>query len=187
MRLVLAILAAIVMLLAGCGTSTVAKVASSPRPTATPGSRLKAFTSRAYGFSITYDADQLQRSGSAASGLSDPKHGLLVVDLIKENVGGIEITAVREAGKVGPDVLGQVLRHAMKGTGVPPSGGEPATVGGLPGLTAEGTGQGKTRLIFFAVGHGRYAYTIMIGADAGKWDTLRPVMEAAVRSFTLLK
>ena len=62
----------------------------------------------------------------------------------------------------------------------------PASVGGLPGLEVDGSAQGA-RTEVFAVGRGYYVYTIMIGADAKAWDKLRPMLEVAAQTFTILK
>jgi hypothetical protein len=180
MRLSLAILGVAVLLLAGCG----GKVTPAPSPTSVP--HPTTFTSQAYGFSLTYDAGQLTQS---PSGLSEPKHGQLVIDFIKQDLAGIEITALRETRAIGPGVVRRVLEHTLRGMYLPADqrrAVRPASVGGLPGLEVDGSAQGA-RTEVFAVGRGYYVYTIMIGADAKAWDKLRPMLEAAAQTFTILK
>lgn len=180
MRPGLAILGIAVLLLTGCG----GKVTSAPK--ATPISHPKTFTSRAYRFSLTYDASQLTQT---PSGLNDAKHGLLVVDFIKKDLGGIEVTAVRETRNVGASAVHKLLRAALAYMDMPVAqrrAVKPASVGGLLGLEVQGSSEGSTVEVF-AVGHGHYVYTIMIGADVKAWNTLRPTLEAAEQTFRFLQ
>lgn len=179
---------ALTLLVAGCGNSPTSHAIGSPRTSVPPAHHSQTFTSSAYRFSVTYDAEQFTSKGDT-SGLSDPSHGLLVVDFITKGVGGIEISAFRESREVGSGVVREILRSTVEGMNMPADqrrAVKPVTVGGIPGFEVAGSAEGAARVEVFAVGHGRYAYIISIGATAKAWNMLRPSLEAAVQSFRVL-
>ena len=203
MRLPIAILAAAVLLLAGCGGKAVTPQMATPIPHA------KTFTSRELRFAITYDAAKLKVEIDTFDSDITSKGGFITVDFVDRNrsdsprpwlvrgtmrVFAQQMYLPRQASPPPLAAVRKTLTEHFEGhptmsilgaKDMQVSAVQPVTLNGLSGYRAWYT-WGGGRAVHYSLYKGLYIYEIDVTVAKKVWPSIWPTYNTALHSLTVI-